>query len=49
MKKVQDFVASLTMSRKSAAKIKKTISAAHEDKAWRFTSIYFVSMKVNAG
>ncbi len=49
MKKVQDFVAGLTRSRKSAAKIKKTISAAYEDKAWRFTSIYFVIMKVNAG
>jgi hypothetical protein len=47
MKKVQDFVAGLTRSRKSAAK-KKTISAAYEDKAWRFTSIYFVIMKVNA-
>jgi hypothetical protein len=42
MKKVQDFVAGLTKSRKSAAKIKKTISAAFEDKAWRLTSIYLV-------
>jgi hypothetical protein len=33
MKKVQDFVAGLTKSRKGAAKIKKTISAAYEDKA----------------
>jgi hypothetical protein len=49
MKKVQDFVAGLIRSRKSAAKIKKTISAAYEDKAWRFISIYFVIMKVNAG
>jgi hypothetical protein len=49
MKKVQDFVAGLTRSRKSAAKIKKTISAAYEDKAWRFTPICFVIMKVNAG
>jgi hypothetical protein len=49
MKKVQDFVAGLTRSRKSATKIKKIISAASEDKAWRFTSIYFVIMKVNAG
>jgi hypothetical protein len=32
MKKVQDFVADLTKSIKSAAKIKKTISAAYEDK-----------------
>ena len=48
MKKVQDFVAGLTRSRKSAAKIKKTISAAYEDKAWRLTSIYFVIMKVKA-
>jgi hypothetical protein len=49
MKKVQDFVAGLTTSRKGAAKIKKTISAAYEDKAWRLTSIYFVIMKVKAG
>jgi hypothetical protein len=49
MKKVQDFVTGLTRSRKRAAKIKKTISAAYKDKAWRFTSIYFVIMKVNAG
>ena len=49
MKKVQDFVAGLTKSRKSAAKIKKTINAAYEDKAWRLTSIYFVIMKVKAG
>jgi hypothetical protein len=40
MKKVQDFVAGLTKSRKSVAEIKKTISAAYEDKAWRFTSIF---------
>jgi hypothetical protein len=49
MKKVQDFVAGLTKSRKGAAKIKKTISAAYEDKARRLTSIYFVIMKVKAG
>jgi hypothetical protein len=49
MKKVHDFVAGLTKSRKSAAKIKQTISAAFGDKAWRLTSIYFVIMKVNAG
>ena len=49
MKKVQDFVAGLIKIRKSAAKIKKTISAAYEDKAWRLTSIYFVIMKVKAG
>jgi hypothetical protein len=49
MKKVQDFVAGLTKSRKGAAKIKKTISAAYEDKAWRLTSIYFVIMKLKAG
>ncbi len=49
MKKVQDFVAGLTTSRKSAAKIKKIISAAYEDKAWRLTSIYCVIMKVKAG
>jgi hypothetical protein len=49
MKKVQDFVAGLTKSRKSAAKIKKTISAAYEDKAWRLTLICFVIMKVKAG
>ncbi len=48
MKKVQDFVAGLTKSRISAAKIKK-ISAAYKDKAWRLTSIYFVIMKVKAG
>jgi hypothetical protein len=33
MKKVQDFVAGLTKSRKSAAKVKKTISATYGDKA----------------
>jgi hypothetical protein len=50
MKKVQDFVAGLTKSRKSVVKIKKkTISAAYEDKAWRLTSIYIVIMKVKAG
>jgi hypothetical protein len=49
MKKEQDFVAGLTKSRKGAAKIKNTISAAYEDKAWRLTSIYFVIMKVKAG
>jgi hypothetical protein len=49
MKKVQDFVAGLTKSRKSAAKIKKTINAAYENKARRLTSIYFVIMKVKAG
>jgi hypothetical protein len=49
MKKVQDLVAGLTKSRKGADKIKKTISAAYEDKAWRLTSIYFVIMKVKAG
>jgi hypothetical protein len=49
MKKVQNFVAGLTKSRKSAAKIKQTIIAAYEDKAWRLTSIYFVIMKENAG
>jgi hypothetical protein len=49
MKKVQDFVAGLTTSRKGAAKIKKTISAAYENQAWRLTSIYFVIMKVKAG
>ncbi len=49
MKKVQDFVAGLTKSRKGATKIKKTISAAYEDKARRLTSIYFFIMKVKAG
>jgi hypothetical protein len=49
MKKVQDFVAGLTKSRKRAVKIKKTTSAAYEDKAWRLTSNYFVIMKVKAG
>ncbi len=49
MKKVQAFVSGLTKSRKSAAKIKKTISAAYEDKAWRLTFFYFVIMKVKAG
>jgi hypothetical protein len=49
MKKVQDFIAGLTKSRKSAAKIKQTISAAYEDKAWRLTLIYFVIMKGKAG
>jgi hypothetical protein len=49
MKKVQDFVAGLTKSRKSAAKIKKTINAAYENKAWRLTSICFVIMKVKTG
>jgi hypothetical protein len=49
MKKVQDFVACLTKSIKSAAKIKKTISSAYEDKAWRLTLIYFVIMKGKAG
>jgi hypothetical protein len=49
MKNVQDFVAGLTKSRTSAAKIKKTISAAYEDKAWRLTFIYFVIMKVKSG
>ncbi len=39
MEKVQDFVAGLTKSGKSAAKIKKTINAAYEDKAWRLTFI----------
>ncbi len=49
MKKVQDFVAGFTKSRKSAAKIKKTISATYEDEAWRLTLIYFVIMKGKAG
>jgi hypothetical protein len=49
MKKVQDFVAGLTKRRKSAAKIKKTMSAGYEDKAWRLTLIYFVIMKGKAG
>jgi hypothetical protein len=49
MKKVQDFIAGLTKSRNSAAKIKKTINSAYEDKAWRLTSIYFVIMKMKAG
>jgi hypothetical protein len=48
MKKVQNFVAGLTKSRKSATKIKKNINDAYEDKAWRLTSIYFVIMKVKA-
>jgi hypothetical protein len=37
------------MRRKSAVKIKKTISATYGDKVWRVTSIYFVIMKVKAG
>jgi hypothetical protein len=49
MKKVQDFLAGLSKSRKSAASIKKTINAAYEDKAWRLTSIYLVIMEVKAG
>jgi hypothetical protein len=49
MIKVQDFFAGLTKSRKGAAKIKQTISAAYEHEAWRLTSIYFVIMKVKAG
>jgi hypothetical protein len=48
MKKVQDFVAGLTKSRKGAAKIKKTFKADYKDKSWRLTSIYFVIMKVKA-
>jgi hypothetical protein len=48
MKKEQDFVAGHTKSRKSAAKIKKTISAAYVDQAWRLTSIYFVIMRGKA-
>jgi hypothetical protein len=48
MKKVQDFVAGLTKSRKSAAKVTKTISAAYKDKAWRLILIYFVIMKEKA-
>jgi hypothetical protein len=39
----------LKRAEKGAAKIKKTISAAYEDKAWRLTSNNFVIMKVKAG
>jgi hypothetical protein len=49
MKKVQDFVAGLTKSRKKDAKIIKTISAAYEDEAWRLTLIYFFIMKGKTG
>ncbi len=45
MKKVEVFVADLTKSRKSTAKIKKRPSVL----LMRMTSIYFVIMKVNAG
>jgi hypothetical protein len=39
----------LTRNIKSAAKIKKFVSAAYEDKALMMTSVYYVIVKMKAG